>query len=244
VGDGRLPILNYSGGTEIGGGILTCYPIVPIAPGGFSGPVIGLDADVCGVDGESLAGEVGELVLRNLAPGMTHGFWQDRERYLETYWSRWPGIWLHGDLATLRDDGFWFIAGRSDDTIKISGKRVGPAEIEAVLGQHPAVAEVAAVGVPDERTGNAVVCFVVPSQRDVDEERLTAELRRLVTGEVDKTIRPRRIHVVGALPKTKTGKLMRRVVRARYLDQPPGDLSSIESMDALEAIPVLSDSGR
>jgi acetyl-CoA synthetase len=243
VGEGRLPILNYSGGTEIGGGILTCYPIAPISPGGFSGPVIGLDADVFGPDAEPLRDEVGELVLRNLAPGVTHGFWRDRERYLETYWSRWPGVWLHGDLATRREDGFWFIAGRSDDTIKISGKRVGPAEIEAVVGRHAEVAEVAAVGVPDERSGNAVVCFVVPARPGVvDEERLSAEIAGLVSGQLDKTIRPRRVHVVAALPKTKTGKLMRRVVRARYLGLPAGDLSSIESAETLEAIPVLAES--
>lgn len=239
AGGARLPIINYSGGTEIGGGILTCYPIAPIAPAGFSGPVIGLDADVFDSDGQPVRGEVGELVLRNVAPGMTHGFWQDRERYLETYWSKWPGVWLHGDLATRREDGFWFITGRSDDTIKVSGKRIGPAEIEAAVAQHPAVAEVAAVGVPDERTGNAVVCFVVPSQADVDETELAVDLERLVTGQLDKTIRPRRVHLVDALPKTKTGKLMRRIVRAHYLGQPVGDLSSVESTDVLEGIPVL-----
>lgn len=240
VGEGRLPILNYSGGTEIGGGILTCYPIAPIVPGGFSGPVIGFDADVADPEGNSLEDEVGELVLRNLAPGITHGFWQDRERYLETYWSEWPGIWLHGDLATRRHDGFWFIAGRSDDTIKVSGKRVGPAEIEAVVGRHAAVAEVAAIGVPDERTGNAIACFVVAGDGagEVGDE-VADELRRLVTTEMDKTIKPRDVHFVGALPKTRTGKLMRRVVRAKYLGEKPGDLSAMESAEALDAIPVL-----
>jgi len=240
VGERRLPILNYSGGTEVGGGILTCYPITPIAPGGFSGPVIGLDADVVDPTGEPVVGETGELVIRNLAPGMTHGFWQDRERYLETYWSQIPGLWLHGDVAIHDQDGYWYIRGRSDDTIKVSGKRVGPAEIESVIGTHPYVADVIAVGVPDDRTGDAVICFVVRrgDAPEHDDDELTAALVQLVVTQVDKTIRPRSIHYVTELPKTRTGKLMRRVARARYLDMPQGDLSSIESMSALGAIPV------
>jgi acetyl-CoA synthetase len=241
VGGGRLPILNYSGGTEIGGGILTCYPITPIAPGGFSGPVIGLDADVVDPTGATIVGDTGELVIRNIAPGMTHGFWQDRERYLSTYWSEWPGVWLHGDVALHAEDGYWYIRGRSDDTIKVSGKRVGPAEIESVLGSHPAVAEAIAVGVPDERTGNAVICFVVRTAEGMheDEGELCAALTQLVVSQLDKTIRPRTVHFVDELPKTRTGKLMRRVARARYLGEHQGDLSSMESMSALEALPRL-----
>ena len=241
VGGSRLPILNYSGGTEVGGGILICYPITPIAPCGFSGPVIGLHADVVDTGGESITGDTGELVIRNLAPGMTHAFWQDRERYLATYWSRWPGLWLHGDVAIHDEDGYWYIRGRSDDTIMVSGKRVGPAEIESVIGSHPAVADVIAVGVPDERTGDAVVCFVVrvPAAPPDDEQQLSADLVQLVVSQLDRTIRPRAIHYVAELPRTRTGKLMRRVARARYLSLPQGDLSSIETMSGLEAIPVL-----
>jgi acetyl-CoA synthetase len=239
VGGGRLPILNYSGGTEVGGGILTCYTITPIAPGGFSGPVVGVDADVADPDGGSLIAATGELVIRNIAPGMTHAFWHDRERYLETYWSQWPDIWLHGDVALHDEDGYWYIRGRSDDTIKVSGKRVGPAEIEAVIGSHPAVADVIAVGAPDDRTGSAVICFVVrtPTGTAADEQELSQELVALVIAQLDKTIRPREVHYVDQLPKTRTGKLMRRVARARYLGLPQGDLSSIEDINAVEAIP-------
>jgi len=241
VGGGRLPILNYSGGTELGGGILTCYPITPIAPGGFSGPVVGVDADVAGPDGASVERATGELVIRNITPGMTHAFWQDRERYLSTYWSEWPDIWLHGDLALHDGDGYWYIQGRSDDTIKVSGKRVGPAEIEAVVGSHPAVAEAIVVGVPDDRTGSAVICFVVrtPAGAESEDEKVAEELVQLVVEQLDKTIRPRAIHFVEELPKTRTGKLMRRVARAQYLGLPQGDLSSIETLSAVEAIPAI-----
>ena len=242
VGGGRLPIINYTGGTEVTGGILTCYPIAPIAPCGFSGPVIGLDADVADNDGHSVVGDTGELVIRNVFPGMTHGFWQDRDRYIDTYWSRWPDIWLHGDLASHTEDGYWYIKGRSDDTIKVSGKRVGPAEIESVLSSDPAVADAIAVGVPDERTGSAVVCFVVRTSagRERDESELSDTLIGLVMSNLDRTVRPRAVHYVEELPKTRTGKLMRRVARARYLGVAQGDLSSMESESAVEAIPVLT----
>lgn len=237
VGERRRPILNYSGGTEIGGGILTCYPIAPIAPCGFSGPVIGCDADVFGPEGTPVEGAIGELVMRNLLPGVTHGFWEDRERYLETYWNEWPGTWRHGDLATRREDGFWFIAGRSDDTIKVSGKRIGPAEIEAVLLRHPAVAEAIAIGVPDRRSGNAIVCLAVLNPGAVADDEVAAELSALVPERLDKTLRLREVHFVGALPKTKTGKTMRRVARSHYLGEPSGDLSSIEDPAVVAGLP-------
>ena len=123
---GRLPLINYSGGTEVSGGIVSCNLMTPIKPTSFGGPSIGAAADVIDAEGNSVRGQVGELVLRQPLPGMTRGFWKDRERYLETYWSRIPGTWVHGDWATIDEDGYWFIQGRSDDTLKVAGKRVGP----------------------------------------------------------------------------------------------------------------------
>ncbi|MBX6378776.1 MAG: AMP-binding protein, partial [Clostridia bacterium] len=153
VGGGRCPMINYSGGTEIGGGIVGCVPLKPIKPCGFTGPIPGMDAEVVDEDGRPVRGSVGELVIRQPWPGMTRGFWQDRDRYLSTYWSRWPDVWVHGDWALVDEDGFWFIQGRSDDTLKVAGKRLGPAEVESALVSHPAVAEAAAIGVPHEVKG-------------------------------------------------------------------------------------------
>ncbi len=161
VGQGRLPIINYTGGTEISGGILGCFPIAPIKPCAFSGPIPGMAAECLGDDGRPVRGEVGELVITRPWPGMTAGFWRDPERYEETYWSRWPGVWVHGDWARVDEDGFWFIQGRSDDTLKIAGKRLGPAEVESALVGHPAVAEAGVIGTPHTIKGEAVVCFVV-----------------------------------------------------------------------------------
>ena len=152
VGDKRLPILNYSGGTETGGGILSCYTIAPIAPASFAGPLPGMDVDVLDAEGEPTS-EIGELVVRNTWVGMTHSFWRDDERYLDTYWSRWPDTWVHGDLASIDADGYWHIHGRSDDTLKIGGRRVGPSEIESALVAQPGIAEAAVIGVPDEMKG-------------------------------------------------------------------------------------------
>jgi acetyl-CoA synthetase len=160
VGDKRLPILNYSGGTETGGGILSCYTIMPLAPASFAGPLPGIDVDVLDAEGQQTA-DIGELVVRNTWVGMTHSFWRDDDRYRETYWSRWPDTWVHGDLSSIGADGYWHIHGRSDDTLKIGGRRVGPAEIESALVAQPGIAEAAVIGVPDEMKGQSVVAFVV-----------------------------------------------------------------------------------
>ncbi len=140
VGGGRCPIINYSGGTEISGGIISSFTILPLKPTCFSGPVPGMAVDVVDDAGNPVRDAVGELVIRNAWPGMTRGFWNDTERYEEAYWSRIPGLWVHGDFARIDEDGFWYILGRSDDTIKVAGKRVGPAEVESAAVSHPAVA--------------------------------------------------------------------------------------------------------
>jgi acetyl-CoA synthetase len=238
VGGGTRPILNYSGGTEVGGGIITCYTVLPQRPCTFSGPVIGTDADVVDADGKPVRGAHGELVIRNLVPGMTHGFWRDEERYLDTYWSQIPGVWVHGDLASLDDDGYWSIAGRSDDTMKVSGKRVGPGEVESAVSGHPSVAEVATVGIPHELKGDAIVCFVVLRDGHEGSSELAEDIRRLVGERLGRTLIPDEVWFVTALPKTRTGKVVRRAIRARHLSVPQGDLSSLEDAAALEAVPV------
>jgi acetyl-CoA synthetase len=237
IGGGRIPVINYTGGTEISGGILCGNVITRLRPCSFAGPLPGIAADVLDAEGNSVRGEVGELAIRNPWPGMTRGFWGDRERYLETYWSRFDGIWVHGDWAYVDpDDGLWYVLGRSDDTIKVAGKRLGPAEVESVLVGHPWVAESAAIGVPDELKGEALVCFVILRPNRHASEELAVELQDLVANALGKPLRPKAVHFVTDLPRTRNAKILRRVVRSVYTGKDPGDLSSLENPSALAAI--------
>ncbi len=248
VGDSKLPIINYSGGTEISGGILMNNPLLPIKPCGFSAPCPGMDADVFNDKGESIgAGEVGELVVKKPWIGMARGFWQERERYLETYWNRFENTWVHGDWAMKDANGHWFILGRSDDTLKVAGKRVGPAEVESLLVAHEAVAEAAVIGVPDEIKGTKMIAFCVlkgiadgssamNAPREQNAADLEIELKQLVAKDMGKPLAPSRIYFVAAIPKTRNAKIMRRVIRAAYLGEDAGDLSALENPNAVEEI--------
>ncbi len=237
IGGGRCPIINYSGGTEVSGGIVGCVTIEPIKPCSFSGPVPGMSADVLNERGESVRGQVGELVIRKPWPGMTRGFWKDPQRYEEAYWSRFPGIWTHGDWAAIDSDGFWYILGRSDDTIKVAGKRLGPAEVESAAVSHPAVAEAAAIGAPHPVKGEVVIVFAVLRPGIEPTEELRAEVSKSVTQALGPALKPDAVHFVTQLPKTRNGKVLRRLIRARHLGATDlGDLSSLESPEALEAI--------
>jgi len=236
AGEGRCPIINYSGGTEISGGIVGCTTIEPIKPCAFTGPVPGMAADVVDEDGRPVRGQVGELVIKFPWVGMTRGFWRDPERYLATYWSRWPNVWVHGDWALIDEDGFWYILGRSDDTIKAAGKRVGPAEIESAAVAHPAVQEAAAIGVPDAVKGEAIVVFAVLRPGWEPGEDLAREVQATVARQLGRPLQPERVVFVSDLPRTRNAKIMRRVVRAAYLGQDPGDLSALENPAAVDAI--------
>ena len=236
VGEGRCPIVNYSGGTEVAGGIVGGNVVGPIKPASFSGPCIGTAADVVDDAGEPVRGRVGELVIRAPLPGMTRGFWNDRERYEEAYWARWPGLWAHGDWASVDADGFWYIHGRSDDTLKVAGKRVGPAEVESAAVSHPAVLEAAAIGVPHDVKGEAIVVLCVLRPGETDDEALRASVAQRIADELGKPLRPEAVAVVRALPKTRSGKVMRRVIRAAWLDQDPGDLSALDDPAAVHAV--------
>jgi acetyl-CoA synthetase len=217
VGHGKLPIINYSGGTEISGGIVMGNVLTPMKPCAFSGPLPGMAADVVDENGKSVRGQVGELVIREPWIGMTRGFWKDLKRYIETYWSRFPDVWVHGDWAAIDDDGLWYILGRSDDTIKIGGKRVGPAEVESILVAHPQVSEAAAIGVPDSIKGEALICFCVLKKDANGDLALAGELKKNVGRDLGKALAPREVVFVGDIPKTRNAKVMRRIVRAAYL---------------------------
>ncbi len=234
--ESRKPILNYSGGTEISGGILCGNFFKPLKPCAFSGPVPGMDVDVVDEEGNSVRGQVGELVIRKPWIGMTRSFWQDEGRYLDTYWHRLEGVWVHGDFAAIDEDGLWYILGRSDDTIKVAGKRVGPAEVEAILNAHEGVAECAAIGAPHDIKGQEVVVFVALASGHEANDTLREELMDLVVSKLGKSLKPREIKLVTALPKTRNAKVMRRVIRAVYLGQDPGDVSSLEDPGTLGAI--------
>jgi len=236
VGEGRRPIINYSGGTEISGGIVMGNPLLPLKPCAFSAPCPGIAADVVDENGQSVRNQVGELVIRAPWIGMTRGFWQDAQRYEDTYWSRFPGVWVHGDFAAVDNDGLWYILGRSDDTIKIAGKRLGPAEAESVLVAHPAVVEAAAIGVPDEVKGNELVCFCVLRPGHAPSEELREALKSKIADDLGKPLKPREIKFVKDLPKTRNAKVMRRLIRAAYLGQALGDISSLENPAAVEEI--------
>jgi acetyl-CoA synthetase len=238
VGGGRCPIINCSGGTEVGACFLSPTPAIPIKACSLGGPALGMAMDVIDAEERSLVGtgDVGELVCRKPFPGMTRGFWRDPERYLDAYWRRIPGVWVHGDWASADADGYWFLHGRSDDTLNIAGKRIGPAEIESAVVAHPAVSEAAAVGVPHEVKGEVawVFCVLAPGQEGGEE--LATEVAGLVASELGKAFRPDRVVFVPALPKTRSAKIVRRAIRARVLDKDPGDLTSVENPEALEDI--------
>jgi acetyl-CoA synthetase len=236
---GRVPVINFSGGTEVGGSFLAPYPVEPIRSCSLGGPSLGMDVDVVDDTGRSVRGQVGELVCRQPWPSMTRGIWNDENRYLQAYWSHFPGIWTHGDFAMVDSDGQWFILGRSDDVMNVAGKRLAPAEVESVMITHPRVAEAAVVGVPDSIKGEAVWAFWV-SRSDVGAEAndavVGAELAKLVGRELGKPFTPSRVWRVAALPKTRSAKIMRRAIRAAALGMDPGDLTGAENPDAVDQI--------
>ncbi len=239
VGAGRCPVINISGGTEVGACFLSPHPVEPISPMSLGGPSLGMAVDVYDDVGHPLRGAVGELVCTKPWPGMTRGIYRDPDRYLDTYWSRWPDVWVHGDWASVEqvdDHEEWFLHGRSDDTIKVAGKRLGPAEVESALVSHPSVVEAAAVGLPDERKGEQLWAYVVVAADAPPDDALRNELTDLVATHLGKSFRPAGIRFVRALPKTRSAKVVRRVVRAVATGTDPGDLSTLEDPTALDAL--------
>jgi acetyl-CoA synthetase len=236
VGRGRCPIINISGGTEVGACFLGQAPVIPTKSCSLGTPALGMAIDVFDSDGRSVREQVGELVCLRPWPAQTRGFWGNRDRYIDTYWARWPGVWVHGDWASIDSDGYWFLHGRSDDTLNIAGKRIGPAEFESAAVEHPAVAECAAVGVPHEVKGETVWCFCILLPQVAPTDELAAEIKELIGRELGKAFTPAEVKFVEELPKTRSAKILRRAIRARVLNEDPGDLSSLENPSALEAI--------
>ena len=236
VGGGRCPIINLSGGTEVGACFLSPHVVQPLSACSLGGPALGMAVDVFDEQAHSVRGEVGELVCTKPWPGMTRGLYGDPQRYLETYWSRYPGVWWHGDFASVSDDGQWFLHGRSDDTIKVAGKRLGPAEVETVVVAHRAVLEAAAIGVPDELKGESLWVFVVPGPGVEPDDALRKELSACVVKALGPSFKPAQVCFTSALPKTRSAKVLRRVIRSVATGTAPGDLSGLEDPAALDAL--------
>ncbi|WP_205623000.1 AMP-binding protein [Sciscionella marina] len=236
IGCREIPIINYSGGTEVSGAILSNTTSQPIHPCGFAGPLPGMAAEIADEQGHPVHHGVGELVLRTPSPGMPTTFWAEPERYRRTYWDRWPGTWVHGDSVEVSGpEAVWYIRGRSDDTLKVAGKRVGPAEVEGIANSLDVVLESAAVGVPDDVKGEAIAVFLRLAPGTAEEPVRTAVRGRIVDN-LGKPLKPKAVLVVDQLPRTRSGKIMRRVVRAVYLGQEVTNVSALENADALESI--------
>jgi acetyl-CoA synthetase len=231
VGRRRCPIINISGGTEIVGCFLFPLPIQPLKPCSLGGPAPGMATEVVDESGTPVRGRTGYLVCTKPAPSMTRGVWNDPQRYIETYWSRFPGMWYHGDWASVDEDGHWFLHGRADESMKVAGRKVGPAEVEEAMMQHPGVAEAAVIGVPDEAKGEAIVGYAVAkSGVQLDAAAICATVAEVLGA----AFRPREIRLAAELPKTQSGKIVRRLMRAKYLGEPLGDLSTVANPGALE----------
>ncbi len=238
VGGGSRPIVNLSGGTEIGACLLSVDLLQGCVPCSVGGPALGVDVDVLDDHGRSVrgSGAVGELIVRGSWPGMTRGVWGDDARYIETYWSRFPGQWWHGDWAQVDEDGFWFLHGRSDDTLNIAGKRIGPAEIESAATSVADVVMAAAVGLPHPVKGEVIGLWCVASAPDVDHKALADLVIASVGAAFGPAFRPAHLVFVDALPQTRSGKIVRRAVRARAIGIDSGDLSTLEDPTVLDAI--------
>jgi acetyl-CoA synthetase len=238
VGGGDTPIVNISGGTEVFGCFLMPMPTESLKPCTLGGPGLGMDIDIVDEDGRSIRDdhERGYLVARSSNPAMTKSLWGGDDRYLDEYWSRFEDVWNHGDWAQMDEDGFWFLHGRADDAINVAGRKVGPAEVEGALIDHDAVNQAAAVGVPDDTTGEAVVAYVILDEAFEPNDELREALREHVGDEHGKPFRPREVLFVDEFPKTQSGKIIRRAIEGAYTGEDVGDMSSIENPDALEAL--------
>jgi acetyl-CoA synthetase len=235
LGRAERPLINLSGGTDMFGPIVLPSPVVPLKPSTLWGPGLGCDVDVFNDNGEPVRGEVGYLVLKKPIPSLTWGFFgEPPDRYIETYWSRFPGVWYHGDWALIDGDGYWFILGRADDVIKVAGKRIGSAEIEDIVNSHPDVAESACVGVPDKVKGEVIACFVVPKALGAGD--LRDEVKSLVKEKLGKPFEPKYVVVVDDLPRTRSGKILRRIIRGMVRGQTLRDESILENPESLNTI--------
>ena len=230
IGKERCPIIDTWWQTETGNFMITPLPVTPLKPGSATFPFPGIIADVVDEEGNSCGpDEDGYLVIKHPWPAMLRTIYGDPDRYVEQYWSRFreQGWYLAGDSARKDKDGYFWIIGRIDDVIKVSGYRLGTAEVESALVSHPAVAEAAVIGVPDELKGNVIYAYCILREGAGAGPDIEEELKQHVRHEMGPIAVPARIEIVDRLPKTRSGKIMRRVLRARAMGLPEGDLSTL-----------------
>ena len=229
IGKDRCPIMDTWWQTETGMFMITPLPVSGLKPGSATRPFPGLEADIYNEKGKPVEpGEEGYLVITSPWPSMLRTVYNDPDRYVDQYWSKFPGAYFTGDSARKDKDGYFWIIGRVDDVIKVSGYRLGTAEIESALVSHPAVAEAAAIGLPHEIKGHVIDTYVILTMGHVPSEGFIDELKEHVGKKVGPIAKPEGIHIVDKLPKTRSGKIMRRVLKARALGLPEGDMSTLE----------------
>ena len=234
VGNKKIPIMNLSGGTEIGGAMLSVFPGMKLKPSTVGIPVPGMDLDIVDEEGNPIRGNNGYLIIKQPWPAMTRGLLNDDERYLETYWSKFENIWFHGDYVLADEDNLWYMKGRADDVINVSGHRMSTSEIEHTVISHNKISDAASISIPDELTGEAIVVFFVPENKN--EVNLEADIIEHINKKIGKIAKPKLIFQLSDLPKTRTGKIMRRLLKAKLTGNPLGDLSSLENPDILKEI--------
>jgi len=234
VGNKKIPIMNLSGGTEIGGAMLSVFPGMKLKPSTVGIPVPGMDLDIVNDNGESVREQNGYLVIKSPWPGMTRGLLNDDQRYIETYWSKFENIWFHGDYVLKDEDNLWYMQGRTDDVINVSGHRMSTAEIEHTVISHKKISDAASIAIPDDITGEAIVVFFVAENKD--DKNLEDEVMEHISKKIGKIAKPRFIIQLTDLPKTRTGKIMRRLLKSKILGKSLGDLSSLENPHILNEI--------
>jgi len=234
VGNRKIPIMNLSGGTEIGGAMLSVFPGMKLKPSTVGIPVPGMNLDIFNDAGNSVQNQNGYLVIKSPWPAMTRGLLNDDERYLETYWSRFENVWFHGDYVYAGDDGLWYMQGRTDDVINVSGHRMSTAEIEHAIISHPKVSDAASIAISDDLTGEAIVIFFVADGSP--DNNLKYVVSDYISEKIGKIARPKHVFQLSDLPKTRTGKIMRRLLKSKLLGEDLGDLSSLENPHVLDEI--------
>ena len=238
VGKKKIPIMNLSGGTEIGGAMLSVFPGMKLKPSTVGIPVPGINLDVVNDDGESVSEQNGYLVIKSPWPGMTRGLLNDDKRYIKTYWSKFENIWFHGDYVLKDEDNLWYMQGRTDDVINVSGHRMSTAEIEHAVISHKKISDAASVSIPDELTGETIVVFFVSENKN--DTGLESEIMEHISHKIGKIAKPKYVFQLSDLPKTRTGKIMRRLLKTKLMGEALGDLSSLENPEILEEISELN----
>ena len=229
--------MNLSGGTEIGGAMLSVFPGMKLKPSTVGIPVPGMNLDVVDDDGNSVKNKNGYLIIKSPWPGMTRGLLNDNERFIETYWSRFDDIWFHGDYVFVDEDDLWYMRGRTDDVINVSGHRMSTAEIEHTVISHEKISDAASIAIPDDITGEAIVVFFVADNKD--DSNLEQTVSDFISQKIGKVAKPKFVFQLTDLPKTRTGKIMRRLLKSKLLGKELGDLSSLENPQILDEVPKI-----